>query len=188
MPAHVPHLVRSDASDNRERIVASARALFAANGMAVPMREIARHAGVGPATLYRHFPTKEILATAAYADQVRECRAIVDTALADTDAWHGFRLMIERICALHTVSRGFASAFTTTYPDSADFAAERARSLKAVTELARRAGATGELRPDFTVDDLILMLAAHRNLPVPTHTRAAASRRFAALMIGAFHA
>jgi len=74
----LPHTLRSDALDNRERILDAARALFSADGLDVPMREIARCAGVGPATLYRHFPTKQVLATEAFADQLRACRTIVD--------------------------------------------------------------------------------------------------------------
>jgi hypothetical protein len=50
----LPHKLRSDALDNRERILDAARVAFAAEGMNVPIREIARRAGVGPATLYRH--------------------------------------------------------------------------------------------------------------------------------------
>jgi AcrR family transcriptional regulator len=52
----LPQTLRSDALDNRERILGAARAVFAAEGLNVPMREIARRAGVGPATLYRRFP------------------------------------------------------------------------------------------------------------------------------------
>lgn len=74
----LPHKLRSDALDNRERILDAARAAFAAEGMNVPMREIARRAGVGPATLYRHFPAKQMLATKAFTDQLCACRAIVD--------------------------------------------------------------------------------------------------------------
>ena len=62
------HNLRSDALDNRERILDAARAAFGTEGMNVPMREIARRAGVGPATLHRHFPTKQLLATEAFAD------------------------------------------------------------------------------------------------------------------------
>jgi hypothetical protein len=81
--ARLPHNLRSDALDNRERILDAARAAFGVKGPNVPMRDIARRAGVAPATLYRHFPTKQMLATEAYSDQVCACRAIVDEGLAD---------------------------------------------------------------------------------------------------------
>ena len=115
----LPHTLRSDARDNRERILDAARAVFAAEGLDVPMREIARRAGVGPATLYRRFPTKEMLATEAFTDQMRACQAIVDEGLADPDPWHGFCLVIEKICELHARDRGFTAAF----PRAMDFAA-----------------------------------------------------------------
>jgi Bacterial regulatory proteins, tetR family len=67
---------RSDAQDNRERIIEAARETFVSKGLNVPMREIARTAGAGPATLYRHFPSKQALATEAFADQAAACRAI----------------------------------------------------------------------------------------------------------------
>jgi AcrR family transcriptional regulator len=86
----LPHALRSDARDNRELILDAARRIFAAEGLDVPMREIARRAGVGPATLYRRFPTKEKLITEAFTGQIRTCHAIVDEGLADPDPWHGF--------------------------------------------------------------------------------------------------
>src|SRR5256885_15101728 len=101
MADRLAHMLRSDARDNRERILEAARAVFATDGLNVPMREIARRAGVGPATLYRHFPTKQMLATEAFTDQASACRAIVDEGLADPDRWHGFCLVIEKICELH---------------------------------------------------------------------------------------
>jgi AcrR family transcriptional regulator len=73
------------------------------------MGEIARRAGVAPATLYRHFPAKQMLATAAYSDQVCACRAIVDEGLADPDPWRGFCLVIEKVCELHGRNRGFVA-------------------------------------------------------------------------------
>ena len=88
----LPHNLRSDALDNRERILDAPRAAFVAEGLNVPVREIARRAGVGPVTLYRHFPTKQLLATAAFTDQLYACRAIVDEGLADPDPWHSFCL------------------------------------------------------------------------------------------------
>ncbi|MEU8275292.1 helix-turn-helix domain-containing protein [Microbispora bryophytorum] len=71
MTGRSPQILRSDALDNRERILDAARALFAAEGLDVPMREIARRAGVGPATLYRRFPTKQLLVTEVFTDEMR---------------------------------------------------------------------------------------------------------------------
>ena len=188
VPDHLPHATRSDARDNRERILAAARAVFAADGLNVPLREIARRAGVGPATLYRHFPTKEILATEAFADQMQACQAIVDEGLAHPDPWRGFSLVIEKICELHARDRGFTEAFISTYPKAVDLAAGREYTLGAVAELARRAKDAGHLRPDFLLDDLILVVMAHRGIQAGSPSaQLAASRRFAALVIQAFH-
>jgi AcrR family transcriptional regulator len=61
MTDRLPHPLRSDARDNRARILEAARAVFGEEGLDAPMREVARQSGVGPATLYRHFPTKREL-------------------------------------------------------------------------------------------------------------------------------
>ncbi|WP_030622671.1 TetR/AcrR family transcriptional regulator [Streptomyces sclerotialus] len=189
MTGHLPRTVRSDARDNRARILDSARAVFGEEGLSAPMREVARHAGVGPATLYRHFPTKQDLIVETFAEQRRACHAAVSDALADSDPWHGFRSLVERICELHAHSRGFADAFMREFPEAMDFAADRERTLRAVAELARRAQESGRLRPGFVVDDLILMLMAHRGLQdTPRAARITASRRFAAYVIEAFRA
>ncbi|WP_445518903.1 TetR/AcrR family transcriptional regulator [Streptomyces sp. NEAU-174] len=189
MTDRLPHTLRSDASDNRERILDAARALFATEGLKVPMREIARHAGVGPATLYRHFPTKQMLATEALRDEMRVCRAIVDEGHGEPDPWRGFCLVIEKTCELHARSRGFTEAFMSTFPDAMDFAAERAYALRSMAELAHRAKDAGHLRPDFVLDDLVLMLMANRGIHTSSKAaRVAASRRFAALVIQAFQA
>ncbi|WP_328915891.1 MULTISPECIES: TetR/AcrR family transcriptional regulator [unclassified Streptomyces] len=189
MTSHLPHLTRSDARDNRARILDAAFAVFGEEGLSAPMREVARHAGIGPATLYRHFPTKRDLVVETFAEQRRACHAIVRDALADADPWHGFRSLVEQICELHACSRGFADAFMTAFPEAVDFAADRERTLRAVAELARRAQEAGRLRPGFVVDDLILMLMAHRGVQdAPRAARLAASRRFAAYVIEAFRA
>jgi AcrR family transcriptional regulator len=185
----LPHPLRSDARDNRELILDAARALFAAEGLNVPMREIARRAGVGPATLYRRFPTKETLVTEALAGQMRACHAIVDVGLADPDPWHGLCLVIEKICELHARNRGFTAAFMSAFPNAMDFAADREYALHSIAGLARRARDAGRLRPDFVLDDLVLMLMANSGIrATSTAAAVAASRRFAALAIQAFRA
>jgi len=187
--APLPHPTRSDARHNRERILDAARAVFAIDGLTVPMREIARRAEVGPATLYRHFPTKEALVTEAFTDQMRACRSIVDDGLADPDPWHGFSTVVERLCELYARDQGLNAAFMTTFPRAMDFAAIRTSSLTAAADLIRRAKDTGRLRPDVVLDDLILMIMATGGIRAGTPAaRIAAARRFAALMVQAFQA
>jgi AcrR family transcriptional regulator len=186
MTGRLPQALRSDAADNRERILAAARAVFAAEGLNVPMREVARRAGVGPATLYRRFPTKEALVTETFTGEVRACRAIVEEGLADPDPWRGFCLVIEKICELHARNRGFTAAFMSAFPDAVDVTAGRGHALSSVAGLARRAQDAGRLRPDFVMDDLILLLMANRGIRAASPAAAVtASRRFAALAIQA---
>ncbi|MEE1792847.1 helix-turn-helix domain containing protein [Streptomyces sp. BE308] len=188
MSDRLPHTLRSDARDNRESILDAARALFSADGLDVPMREVARRAGVGPATLYRRFPTKQILIAEAFADQLRACRTIVDEGCADPDPWHGLCLVIEKICELHARDRGFTEAFLSTVPGAPDVAG-REYTVNAVAGLARRAKEAGHLRSDFVLDDLILVLMANKGIHTgSTASQVTASRRFAGLVIQAFEA
>jgi AcrR family transcriptional regulator len=185
--ARLPRDRRSDARDNRDRILGAARAVFGADGLDVPIREIARHAQVGPATVYRHFPTKEMLVTEAFLDQVRAWRSILDEGLADPDPWHGFCLVVEKLCELQIRDHGFIAAVKSSFPRAMDFTAIRTSSLTSAAELIRRAKETGRLRPEIVLNDLTLMITAGGGiLESAPAARTAASRRFAALMIKAF--
>lgn len=188
MSDHLPHTLRSDALDNRESILDAAQALFSTDGLDVPMREIARRAGVGPATLYRRFPTKQILITEAFADQLRACRTIVDEGCADPDPWRGLCLVIEKICEVHARDRGFTEAFLSTVSGGPDVAG-REYTVRALAGLAQRAKDTGNLRSDVVLDDLILLFMANKGIHTrSTATQIIASRRFAGLAIQAFKA
>lgn len=189
MTAQVVAKLRSDARDNRERILVVARAAFAAEGLDVPIREIARRAEVGVATVYRHFQTKEALLTEAFAEQLASCSAIVEEGLAASDPWSGFCLVIERLMEVHALDRGFARAFTSQLPQAVDFAADRDRTLRMLLELVRRAKEAGPLRRDFVVEDISLALMANEGIRAESpEMRVAASRRFAALMLQSFQA
>jgi AcrR family transcriptional regulator len=97
MPGPTP--LRADARHNRERLLEAARTSFAADGLSVPLDEIARSAGAGPGTLYRHFPTKEALIEAVAHD--RMCRLAAEgTALRESaDPGAAFFAFIERLAA-----------------------------------------------------------------------------------------
>ncbi|MER6812559.1 helix-turn-helix domain-containing protein [Spirillospora sp. NPDC000708] len=189
MTDEVARKLRSDARDNRERILDVAREAFAAEGLDVPIREIARRAHVGPATLYRHFPTKEALLAAAFADQMAVCIAVVEEGLAAGDPWAGFRTVVERLMEVHSLDRGFAHALISQYPRVFDFAEGRERTLRGLGELVRRAKEAGALREDIVLEDIVLALMANEGIRAGSRAaRVAASRRFAALMIQSFRA
>jgi AcrR family transcriptional regulator len=184
MTGTLPHVLRSDAQDNRDRVLEAARELFAESGLGVTMRQIARRAGVGPATLYRRFPTKQDLVLEAFTDELGACSAVVREAAADPDPWRGFCSVIERVTVLNARNQGFTDAFMAEYPSAVDFAAHRVALTREIAAISRRAIAAGELRADFVLDDFMLVLLAGRGLTtVPARDRAAAARRFAALAI-----
>ena len=185
--AQVGARLRSDARDNRGRILAVARAAFAAEGIDVPIREIARRAEVGAATVYRHFRTKDALLAEAFADQMASCSAVLEEGLATRDPWAGFCLVIERLMEMHALDRGFARAFTSHLPPV--LVADRDRTLRRLGELVRRAQAAGGLRADFVLADVSLALMANEGIRAESpQLRVAASRRFAALMLQSFRA
>src|SRR5689334_6869189 len=152
--------LRSDARDNRDRVLEAARTLFGERGLGVPMREIARRAEVGPATLYRRFPTKQMLIDEAFTDELRACGAIVRDGCADPDPRRGLCTILRETMELNARNHGFVDAFTSSYPGAADFREHRADMLRALAALCARAQAAGALRPDLTTDDLVLMLLA----------------------------
>ena len=179
-------LPRSDAWDNRGRILDAACVVFVAGGPDVPMREIARRAQVGPATVYRHFPTKQMLLAAVFAEQSRAWRAALDDGLADPDPWRGLRLAVSRLCELQACDLGFSTAFKSAFPRAVDFAGLRASSLMSAAALLGRAKDTEHVRADVSLDDLLLMLMASNGIRASNPTaRIAASRRYAKLAIQA---
>ncbi|MFT7836072.1 helix-turn-helix domain-containing protein [Saccharothrix sp. BKS2] len=184
-----PTQLRVDALANRNRVLAVAREAFAAEGLDVPMTTIARRAGVGAATLYRRFPTKEALVTAVFADQFASCTSVVHDALEDPDPWRGFCVVVGELCAMQAVDRGFSAAFLAAFPDALPVARERTRAEEAFAELARRAKAAGRLRADFVADDLVLLMMANGGIVAGTvEATLIASRRLVAYFLQAFQA
>jgi AcrR family transcriptional regulator len=152
-----PRPLRSDASRNRARIVASARRLFAARGADVSVDEIRRDADVGMGTLYRHFATKDELLDAVLEDAYGEWIEAVKQALAEPDAWRGFCGYLERALALHVANRALKDVVAGR--DSARPRAEamRARMRPLLRKLIDRAQRQGSLRDDFVLEDMPLV-------------------------------
>ncbi|MCS7476888.1 TetR/AcrR family transcriptional regulator [Umezawaea endophytica] len=178
--------LRADAASNRTRILEAARAAFAQRGIDVPLSTIARRAGVATATLFRRFPTKRDLVVEVFAGQVRTCEAMVATALADPDPWHGFCGLLESARVIQLGDRGFTHAFLAAYPEVLHDDG-RVTIERDFAELVRRAKATGRLRADFSSRDLPLILLAQMGVTAtPPEIAEAASRRVLAYLIQSF--
>jgi AcrR family transcriptional regulator len=152
--------LRRDAQANRDRIVAAARAAFAAEGIEVPVEEIARRAGVGMGTLYRHFPGKEDLIDAVLEDAFAAFISAAEQALVEQDAWVGFRGFLDRVFALHAENRGLKDIIATRAHGRARAQAMRARMRPLLRRLIERAQEQGALRADFTLEDMPLVFWA----------------------------
>jgi len=179
--------LRADATRNRVAILTAARQVFAEQGLRAPLEEIARRAGVGIATLYRRFPTRERLVAAALIEKVIQYENAASQALADPDPWNGFAGLVRRICELQASDRGLSDLLSMTLPASEEVERLRAEAHGHVTELVARAKAAGRLRPDFAVEDLLLVLIANAAVAHVTGPDAPdAWRRFVALILDAF--
>jgi AcrR family transcriptional regulator len=146
--------LRSDALRNRERIVASARTLFATTGLDTSVEEISREAGVGVGTLYRHFATKEELIDVVLEDAIEHFLGVAESALADPDAWSGFARFIEEALAIHAHNRGLKDLLATRTHGLQRAQAKRRRLRQLLVRLVERAQREGSLRADFSVEDM----------------------------------
>ncbi|MFF4751654.1 TetR/AcrR family transcriptional regulator [Streptomyces sp. NPDC002514] len=175
---------RADARHNRAQLLQAAREAYALNGTDVPSSAIARRAGVGAATLYRHFPTRGSLIAAAFSEQLTECVAALDEALRDDDPWRGLCSALAKVCRMQAEDRGFSAAFLDESPDDPDLHRERARAEAGLAQLVQRAKNTGCLRKDFDPSDVTLLLLANSGVVRQSpETSLAASRRLLAYFL-----
>ncbi|MEY9926644.1 AcrR family transcriptional regulator [Catenulispora sp. GP43] len=162
--------LRADARRNRARVLQAAAEAFAAEGPAVPLDEIARRAGVGAGTVYRHFPTKEELLAAVLIARMETMLAEVRDALAEPDPGPAFYTFFLTMTVDAQDKMDLAEALTSHGIDIRAATAGIAGELKgALAALLRRAQDAGAVRPDVNVEDLhalvIGAIAAARAAP-----------------------
>jgi AcrR family transcriptional regulator len=145
--------LRADARRNRERILAAAREQFAEHGLDVHMEQIARAAGVGVGTVYRHFPAKEDLLQALADERFARFAEKARAGLDDPDPWNGFCELMRESARVTAEDRALSEAMDQL-PDLCATSAEKVRLLELNRELIERAKASGAMRADFTADDV----------------------------------
>jgi AcrR family transcriptional regulator len=150
---------RADAIRNRERVLEAAKAVFSQGGPEASLEAVARRAGVGIGTLYRHFPTREALYEAVYrreVEQLVELAKHLETKIAPVDA---LRRWLRAGVEFMATKKGMAAALAMTAHGSSDLAAYSLDRLsRAVGELLQRAVAAGEIRADIDPEDLLRAL------------------------------
>jgi AcrR family transcriptional regulator len=149
--------LRRDAARNRERILAAARDLFRQRGLTASLNDIAHHAGVGVATVYRHFPDKDQLVEGLFEQRFEELEARMQEALADPDPWHGLTSFIRFSSDLQACDLALKDLLTGGHVGLERISKVRARLMPMGQELIHRAHASGQLRDDIEAADLPLI-------------------------------
>ncbi|MFC8229432.1 TetR/AcrR family transcriptional regulator [Streptomyces sp. NPDC057287] len=162
---------RRDAARNRGRIIDAAREVFATQGVGAGLNEIARHAGVGIGTIYRHFPDKEVLVDAALGDRFTELAELADQGLAAATAWEGLTHVMRQAVDMNVADRGLRDVAFSSGRGRQRADALRDGLAPRMEQLLQRARLEGVVRSDLTVADLVMIMLmltefAHRSAPV----------------------
>lgn len=151
--------VRADAQRNRARLLEVAEEVFASKGTAASTEEVARVAGVGVGTLFRHFPTKEALLTAVLIARLEQVTADADKLSQMDDAREAFHTFFARVVGVSAGKKPFTDALAAAGVDYDGATLEARRKLGRVLKvLLGRAQASGAIRKDLGVPELIALL------------------------------
>ena len=179
------HKPRADALRNRDRLLEAAKASFAETGAGVSLDEIARRAGVGIGTLYRHFPTRDAIVEAVYRREVEQLADAADRltgSLPPSEALHAWmRLFVDYIATKRVIAPAL-KAMVDGAPEL--YAASGARITEAMGRMVERARAAGEIRADADPADLLRALAAFTHFSAGADWEASARRLIDIMMDG----
>jgi AcrR family transcriptional regulator len=156
---------RADARRNYDKVLAAAREAFAEGGESTALEEIARRAGVGIGTLYRHFPNRQALLEALYVGEVEEmCRSAAK--LEGMDPWDALNTWFERFIAYIGTKRALAAELLNYLDQDAPlFQLCRGSLFEAGEPLLTRAQEAGAVRSDVTIGEVIQMMVGISKIP-----------------------
>jgi AcrR family transcriptional regulator len=188
MSTLAPRPLRADARRNRERVLSAAQAVFAEHGREAQMDDVARRAGVGVGTVYRHFPTKEALIEALAADRFERVLVASRAALEREDPWQALTEALWAGGQILSSDRSFTEIVAeATGP--MPLAPELLEQMNAVfSELLRRAKESGDLRPDVVLDDIPMFMCGIGAATRKTHACPDAWRRHLSIIIDGLRA
>src|SRR5271169_2272721 len=150
---------RADAVRNRERVLEAAKAVFSAGGPDASLEGVARHAGVGIGTLYRHFPTREALFEAVYRREVDQLGELAERLANEAAPVEALRRWLHANVRLIATKKGMVAALAlAAHRPSELHAYSSDRLTKAVGSLLDRAAKAGDIRGDITAEDLLRAL------------------------------
>jgi AcrR family transcriptional regulator len=150
---------RADAVRNRERVLEAAKAVFSAGGPDASLEAVAKRAGVGIGTLYRHFPTREALFEAVYRREVQQLGELAEQLKSEASPVDALRRWLRSNVELVATKKGMLAALELTVHGSSELYAHTFERLtKAVGALLDRAVAAGEIRADISPEDLLRAL------------------------------
>jgi len=186
MDAAIERRPRADALRNRALLLEAARDAFEQHGPDASLEEIARSAGVGIGTLYRHFPTRDALLEAVFRDRIESLTALGDELLASPDAFDALTRWLRAHLTNASACQGLAGAVVIDLLDVDDDdehqpACAQMRSVGA--QLLARAQAEGTARPDADAEDLVRLVNALVSATDDADDRDALADRLFALMI-----
>lgn len=151
-----PRKPRADAVRNRERVLEAAKAVFSEGGAETGLEAVARRAGVGIGTLYRHFPTREALYEAVYRREVEHLAGLAQELAASLPPLEALRRFVEALLELVATKKGMAAALALAAHKPPDLMAYTTSLLQeAIGTLLRGAAEAGAIRSDIGPDDLL---------------------------------
>jgi len=154
-----PRKPRADAVRNRERVLEAAKAVFGAGGAEASLEAVARAAGVGIGTLYRHFPTREALFEAVYRREVQQLADLAEQLKQEAQPVDALRQWLRSNVQFVAAKKGMSAALAlAAYKNSELFSYSFDRLTRAVGGLLDRAIAAGEIRGDISPEDVLRAL------------------------------
>jgi AcrR family transcriptional regulator len=157
MTVDPPRRLRADAQRNRDRLLDAAVRAFTTEGADVTLEAIARQAGVGIGTLYRHFPTREALVEAVYRNELAGLCASAAELLATEPPDRALRDWMGNFVAYQSTKHGMADALRAVIASGGDpFAQSRTRVREAIAGLVKAGVAAGVLRDDVDPLDVLV--------------------------------